>query len=265
MHSDEFLHATLRELALGAGLRIMAASRAGVAVEHKADGSPVTGADVAAEAFILDGLARQCRGIPCVAEEQVAAGYAPGALGRQFFLIDALDGTREFIAGSPDFTVNIGLVRDGRPVIGVVYAPARRQLYSGWRGGATVTTYGDDLRPGPALPIAARPCPDGPVVVVSRSRPPGATTTAFIARHAGAQVRAVGASLKFCLLASGQADFYPCFGRTMEWDTAAGHAVLLAAGGRVRTDDGAELGYAKRRQADADFANPWFVAEGASA
>lgn len=265
MYNDEIVYATMQKLALSAGLRIMDAFHAGVDVAYKSDGSPVTEADTLAETMILGGLARLGRNVQCVSEERVAAGHLPGELGREFFLVDALDGTREFVQRRPDFTVNIALIRDGRPVMGVVYAPARRELYSGWAGGATLATFAVDMRQLRSAAIEVRRRPPAVTIVTSHSRPSNAATDTFIARHGPAEVCPMGSSLKFGLIASGQADLYPCCGRTMEWDTAAGHAVLAAAGGRVVASDGAEIFYGKRNQLDGDFSNPWFIASGAPA
>ena len=250
-------------LALAAGAEIMDVYDAGITVEDKADSSPVTEADRRAEIVILQGLRESFPGIPCVAEEEVSSGLLPPDLGRAFFLVDPLDGTKEFIKRRPDFTVNIALVRDGVPVVGIVYAPAQRMLYGGRSGLAWSATVSEDHRVTSRSAMMVRACPPSRTIVASRShRTP--ETDAFIDRHAGCDIVSVGSSLKFCLLASGQADLYPRFGRTMEWDTAAGDAVLRAAGGSVRLVDGGDFLYGKRNQGhDADFANPWFIAQGA--
>lgn len=256
--------AELERLALAAGRRIMDIYRDGCAVEAKADASPVTEADRQAEALILEGLRKAAPGVPIVAEEEASAGRVPEALGELFFLVDPLDGTREFVNRRDDFTVNIALVRAGRPVQGVVYAPARNALYSAGPEGAEAASVSDNHVIIDRRPIATRPIADPPVIVASRShRTP--ETDAFIARHPGAEIVSVGSSLKFCLLAEGRADLYPRFGRTMEWDTAAGDAVLRAAGGTMTTATGEPFVYGRRNQADdADFANPHFIAEGAA-
>ncbi len=262
--SDDRMLARLEELALAAGREIMDVYHAGANVEHKADASPVTEADRRAEAVILAGLRESFPGIPCVAEEECSAGLLPGSLGEAFFLVDPLDGTKEFINRRPDFTVNIALVRNGEPVVGVVFAPASGKLYAGRPGEAwqaEVSAEGEVLA---RRSIQVRACGNSPVIVASRSHRTPETDT-FIADYPGAEIVSIGSSLKFCLLASGQADLYPRFGRTMEWDTAAGDAVLRAAGGSTRTVGGARFVYGKRNQPhDADFANSWFVAEGAS-
>jgi 3'(2'), 5'-bisphosphate nucleotidase len=257
---DASLLAVLEELALAAGRRIMEIYDAGLTVERKADSSPVTEADRAAEKIILQGLRTALPGIPCVAEEECAAGRAPAELGDTFFLVDPLDGTKEFINRRPDFTVNIALIRSGAPELGVVLAPATGRMYSGRLGGAEEMDIGADFTIASRRRITVRRDHRPPLIVASRSHRT-AETDAYIARFENAEIVSVGSSLKFCLLASGKADLYPRFGRTMEWDTAAGDAVLRAAGGMTYTLDGKPLLYGKRNQAeDVDFANPWFLA-----
>jgi 3'(2'), 5'-bisphosphate nucleotidase len=219
----------------------------------KGDGSPLTEADLAAHDAILAGLAEACPGIPVISEEDATRAEVPPD--GPFILVDPLDGTREFLSGSGDFTVNIALVEDGVPVAGVVYAPALGRL---WRGavGAGATLH----EAGAARPIAARtPQAGGLVAVASRSHR-DAETDAFLAGLPIAGLRSVGSSLKFCLVAEGEADLYPRFGPTMEWDTAAGQAVLEAAGGRVLTPSGQPFRYGK---AGAAWRNGAFVAWGA--
>jgi 3'(2'), 5'-bisphosphate nucleotidase len=252
--------AVLEHLALAAGRRIMEIYDAGLTVERKADSSPVTEADRAAERIILQGLRTAFPGIPCVAEEECAAGRAPAELGAAFFLVDPLDGTKEFINRRADFTVNIALVRAGAPELGVVLAPATGKMYSGRPGKAEEMDIGADFTIASRRPTAVRRDHRPPLIVASRSHRT-AETDAYISGFDGAELVSVGSSLKFCLLASGKADLYPRFGRTMEWDTAAGDAVLRAAGGVTFTLDGKPLLYGKRNQAeDVDFANPWFLA-----
>ena len=259
---DEDMLSLFEDLALRAGAEIMDVFRVGVSVDRKADDSPVTEADRRAEAVILAGLRKAFPDIPCVAEEEVSGGKIPQELGDEFFLVDPLDGTKEFIARRPDFTVNIALIRKGAPETGVVYAPAQGVLYSGRPGLAATVQVSADHVPGERRPIAVRRSGARKTIVASRSHRT-AETDDFIARYPGAEIVSVGSSLKFCLLASGQADLYPRFGRTMEWDTAAGDAVLRAAGGATRLVDGGSFVYGKRNQAsDVDFANPWFIAEG---
>jgi 3'(2'), 5'-bisphosphate nucleotidase len=238
---------------------------AGVILEHyrdrpaartKADQSPVTLADEAAEAVITPILEKLLPGVPVIAEEAAALHGLPSSEGyneRRFWLLDPLDGTKEFLSGNGEFTVNIALIEHGRPLLGVVGVPALDTVYTGGPGGATVQ-HGRD----PAKPIAARKQPPGGAIVLgSRSHGQGTELDAFLASQKVLEHRVAGSALKFCLVAEGVADLYPRFGRTMEWDTAAGHAVLNAAGGRVETLDGRELGYGKP-----GFDNPHFVARG---
>ena len=250
-------------LALSAGVKIMEIFHAGCAVDQKDDASPVTEADHASERIILDGLRTAFPSIPCVAEEEAAAGILPADLGHVFFLVDPLDGTKEFVKRSGDFTVNIALVRHGMPEIGVVYAPCSRRLFSGRPGRAEIVELdaNDDVSARHAISVRRGIAPL--TIVASRShRTP--ETDSFIRTLEAGEIVSVGSSLKFCLLANGEADLYPRFGRTMEWDTAAGDAVLRAAGGATATLDGKPLTYGKRNQPDdADFANPFFVARGA--
>jgi len=259
---DRTILGLIEPLALAAGRRTLEVRRQGVAVEAKADASPVTQADREAEEIILRGLRADFPGVPIVAEEEAASGLSPDAVGGAFFLVDPLDGTREFVRGGDDYTVNIALVRGGAPVVGVVYAPARYMLYTGRPGLAEAVTTDADHRPRERRTIAARPARTPLTVVASRSHNTP-ETDAFIARCEPAERVSVGSSLKFCLLAAGEADLYPRFGRTMQWDTAAGDAVLRAAGGRTCALDDAPLPYGPGTcPDDAPFANPHFIARG---
>ncbi len=259
--ADEAILGLFERLALDAGRAVMAVYATDFASVAKADASPVTAADHAAEKIILAGLRDELPGVPCVAEEEVAAGAAPDIGAGPFILVDPLDGTREFVSRNGDFTVNIALVRERVPAVGVVYAPARGMFYSGRPGVAYAATATDDGTIGERRPIRVRH-PRAPLSIVASRSHLTPETAAFIDLFPGAQTVSVGSSLKFCLLASGEADLYPRFGRTMEWDTAAGDAVLRAAGGRMRHADGGPFLYGKRGQAnDVDFANPWFVAD----
>ncbi len=247
------LLARLARLAELAGAAIMEVYARDFDVRAKADASPVTEADERAEVIIVAGLKELTPDIPVVAEEMVAAGRAPRIEDGPFWLVDPLDGTREFVGRNGEFTVNIALIRDSQPVLGVVTAPAAELGFAGalgrgawrWRGG------------GAREAIACRaPGEGGAVVVASRSH----MTTETEAWLAGVRIESLtraGSSLKFCRLAEGTADLYPRLGRTMEWDTAAGHAVLIAAGGRVETLDGAPLRYGKP-----GHENPHFIARG---
>jgi 3'(2'), 5'-bisphosphate nucleotidase len=217
----------------------------------------VTEADELAEKVILAGLARLDPAVPVIAEEAAAAGKCPPAAAR-FYLVDPLDGTKEFISRNGEFTVNIALIKDGIPVSGVVYAPALRQLYAGEAGkGAFIAAAEPDQTTLVWSPIVTRPRPaDGLTVVASRSHR-DKDTEAFLRTQQVKELISAGSSLKFCLLASGKADLYPRFGRTMEWDIAAGHAVLAAAGGRVETADGHPITYGKTARG---YDNPAFIA-----
>ena len=239
-----------------AGAVVMSVYDAAFEVRTKDDASPVTAADERAEALIVPALRALAPGIPVVAEEMTARGEAD-AIGRTFWLVDPLDGTKEFIGRNGEFTVNVALIHDGRPLLGVVGAPAKGRLFAGVVGqGAWVE---DDGVPG-RRPIRVRAVPaEGLTVVASRSHGDAAALDAFLAGRRVARLASAGSSLKLCLLAAGEADLYPRLGRTMEWDIAAGHAVLAAAGGDVGTLDGVPLAYGKP-----GFENPHFVARGAS-
>jgi 3'(2'),5'-bisphosphate nucleotidase len=253
----------LVEIALDAGEIVLSVYKSdGFDARAKADGSPVTEADAAAEALILARLQALEPNTPIVAEEQAAAGHIPVTAAR-FFLVDPLDGTKEFLNRNGDFTINIALIEHGEPVCGVVYAPAHGLIYAGQCGSGARMASVTDRAPGAWRQIEVRqPEAAGLAVVASRSHM-SAETSEFVARFAVADLVSAGSSLKFCRVAAGEADLYPRLGRTMEWDTAAGDAILRAAGGRVCTLDGQTLGYGKRNQdTDVDYANPWFVATG---
>jgi 3'(2'), 5'-bisphosphate nucleotidase len=242
-----------------AGGAIMAVYATDFAVRDKSDASPVTAADEAAEKIILNDLAMIAPGVPVVAEEAVAAGKVPIVADR-FFLVDPLDGTREFVSRRDEFTVNVALIEDGSPVLGVVFAPARRELYwgdVGARRAGHIDADPDGTMPSMGSNIYARVAPqDGLVAVASRShRTP--ETDALLARFPVREFRSIGSSLKFCLVATGEADVYPRVGTTMEWDTAAGHAVLTAAGGSVTGLEGEPFTYGKP-----GFRNGNFIAWG---
>jgi len=220
-------------------------------VRGKDDASPVTEADEKAEALILPALDALLPGVPVVAEEAVAAGHIP-EVSERFWLVDPLDGTKEFISRNGEFTVNIALIEHGRPVLGVVLAPALDRLFGGAVGaGAWIE------EAGVRRPISVRiPPAEGVTVVASRSHGDASALDAFLAPYKVAELRSAGSSLKICLVAAGEADLYPRLGRTMEWDIAAGHAVLAAAGGDLTVIDGAPLNYGKP-----GFDNPHFVAK----
>lgn len=258
--TDASLLDSMCALAVEAGAVILEIYARDFAVEHKADASPVTEADRRAEEIILRGLEKLAPQTPVLAEESAANGLIP-ELGEEFFLVDPLDGTKEFLSRNGEFTVNIALVRRGRPALGVVYAPALKALYAGGPGlGARIVDVGANGAQGPARPIAARSAPaSGLVAVASRShRSP--ETDVFLRTLKVDSFTAAGSSLKFCRLAEGAADVYPRLGRTMEWDTGAGHAVLEGAGGAVTVHpEGEPLRYGKRERG---FDNPFFIAWG---
>lgn len=249
--------------ALDAGRAILDVYRTGPHSSYKADRSPVTEADVRAEAIILTALSHAFPDIPIIAEESVAAGRIPAIEGDVFILVDPLDGTKEFINHYPDFTVNIALIEKGVPIAGMVYAPALNVAYLGYDKGAEKLTVDDDFSITERAAISCRQVATAPVCVASRSHN-SAETVDFIRKAGACDTRSIGSSLKFCLLAEGTADLYPRFGRTMEWDTAAGDAVLRAAGGQTVTVDGEPLRYGKTGETPAtNFANPDFIAWGA--
>jgi 3'(2'), 5'-bisphosphate nucleotidase len=235
-----------------AGKVIMAVQAADVGARRKPDGSPVCRADLEAEQLILARLAAILPNVAVIAEESFAPDGG-GPVPERFLLVDPLDGTREFLAGHRDFTVNIALIEAGQPVLGVVHLPALGTTYAGSRAGATMAAAG-----GPPQPITARAKPaDGLIVLASRSHGSTDAVERYLVDMHIAERIAAGSSLKFCRIAEGLADLYPRFGRTMEWDTAAGHAVLAAAGGSVVTTTGEPLAYGK-----SGFANPDFIARG---
>lgn len=246
----------LRTLALEAGARIMEIYESpDFAVRTKADASPVTDADEAADALISAGLRAAFPDIALVTEEQ-AATHAQTL--STFLIVDPLDGTKEFVNRRGDFTVNIAYVQDGVPLRGVVYAPARGRLFYTTADGRSVEETGPfGPEPGTLHPIGVNATPDNRAlrVVASKSHR-DQTTDQYIAQYAVADMASAGSSLKFCLVATGEADLYPRLGRTMEWDTAAGDAVLRGAGGEVvRLDDHQPLRYGKP-----GFENPYFIA-----
>jgi 3'(2'), 5'-bisphosphate nucleotidase len=242
---------SLVRIARAAGVVVMRHYEAGCDARIKADRSPVTDADEEAEKLILAELAATFPDVPVVAEEQAAAGRVV-SVGSRFFLVDPVDGTKEFVKRGGEFTVNIGEIVDGQPVAGVVFAPAIGRLFVGTVGHGAFEMVANSVRP-----ITVRkPEADGLVAVSSRSHPDAKTDallrTMPIKGHTNA-----GSSLKFCLVAAGEADIYPRAGRTMEWDTAAGHAVLAAAGGSVTNWDGTPFLYGKP-----GFENGPFIARG---
>ncbi len=252
----------METVAVAAGNVILDVYSSKLDVTFKSDLSPVTIADLRAEALIISELKRHFPQIPIVAEE---SGYVESCFisaNGFFFLVDPLDGTKEFVDGRSDFTVNIALIENGIPVLGVVYAPARRIAYSGSRDGAEKLSISGNNSVISRRPILTRSRANQLIAVSSRSHY-DARTESFLKEKKVRECRSVGSSLKFCLLAEGEADVYPRFGRTMEWDTAAGDAVLRGAGGITLNLDGSPLLYGKRgEERNADFANPSFIAWG---
>jgi len=255
---------TLCRIASQAGAAIMDHYETDVVVKEKDDKSPVTAADQDAEDIILPALRQAAPGIPIVSEEENAAGKKPET-GPAFFLVDPLDGTREFINKNGEFTVNIALIEDGNPTMGVVYAPAiGRMFYASGPGQAferqvTANHAGDiDEQSVPKKISVRTPVQEGLTIIASRSHRDHKTDE-YLAMYNVKEFLAAGSSLKFCLVATGEADLYPRHGRTMEWDTAAGHAVLSGAGGKVTEMDGTPLRYGKLSRG---LDNPFFVAKG---
>lgn len=260
-HSASPMLLALARIAYDAGEIILRHYAEEIVSHNKDDHTPVTAADVEAEKFILARLHHLVPGVPVVAEEEVAAGKTPKANGR-FFLVDPLDGTKEFINRNGEFTVNIAEIVDGKPVRGVVHAPAKERLFFGeLLSGA----YEIDAKPGgppdfaEARPIHARRAPlNGGLVAVASRTHRDKKTDEYLRSYPVKEFITAGSSLKFCLVAAGEADLYPRHGTTMEWDTAAGHAILAAAGGSLTKLDGSPFHYGKPR-----FENPHFVARGA--
>lgn len=239
-------------IARRAGDLVMEVYASDFSVRGKEDASPVTEADERAEHLIVPALQALSPDVPIVAEEAVAAGRVP-TVGERFWLVDPLDGTKEFISRNGEFTVNIALVENGVPVLGVVLAPALGRLFAGVRGQGAFVEEGGQRR---AIECRSVPA-EGLTVVASRSHGDAAALDAFLGGRKVAALKNAGSSLKLCLVAAGEADLYPRLGRTMEWDIAAGHAVLLAAGGSVSRLQGGPLTYGKP-----GFDNPHFVAAG---
>jgi len=252
----ERLTRVMRRLAIEAGERIMGIYRApDFEVRAKSDASPVTEADEAADALISAGLSEAFPDIPLITEEQAASHDRRAA---RFLIVDPLDGTKEFVQRRGDFTVNIAYVVDGVPLRGVVYAPAQERMFYTRADGTAVEEEGpfDADTPGATRPLRVAAPDNAALMVVASKSHRDAATDAYIGRYAVRDMRSAGSSLKFCLVASGEADLYPRLGRTMEWDTAAGHAVLLGAGGQVvRFDTHEPLTYGKP-----GYENPFFIA-----
>ena len=247
-------------IASEAGKLIMASRKSGTSVNLKSDGSPVTAADVQAEKLIRARLDTIMPDVAIVAEESFEAGQA-GPAPERFLLVDPLDGTREFVSGSDEFTVNIALIEAAEPVVGTIYAPALGHLYL-----AGATAFRADVQAGEAVPalaalsvIGTSPVPAAGMRAIGSRSHMDADTERWLRGLPVAELRSAGSSLKFCLIARGDADVYPRMAPTMEWDTAAGHAILIAAGGCVMALDGTPLRYGKT---DGGFKNHGFVAWG---
>jgi 3'(2'), 5'-bisphosphate nucleotidase len=251
MQLEEPLEDVIR-LARDAGREVLSVYGSECGVQSKGDGSPVTEADHRAQEIICAGLERLDPDLPIVAEEDGRHEYG-GRLPNRFWLVDPLDGTKEFLSRNGEFTINIALIADGAPVLGVIFAPALDRLFACSAESGALADDASGQRP-----ISTRPVPAaGPTVVSSRSHgDPEALQRCLGDRRLGASICA-GSSLKFCLVAAGEADLYPRLGRTMEWDTAAGDAILRAAGGTVTDLDGTPLRYGKP-----GFENPHFLAQG---
>jgi len=258
MKARDELALQLGNIVLEAGKVIMAVRTSDVGARRKPDGSPVCDADIKAEQLILARLAALMPKVAVIAEESFAP-HRDGPVPERFFLVDPLDGTREFLAGHQDFTVNIALVENQDPIAGAICAPALDQVYL-----AGATAYRADSAAGGNLPdtmkvITTGPVPDAGLRAVASRSHMNAPTQAWLAQHRVGEPQRAGSSLKFCLIARGDADVYPRIAPTMEWDTAAGHAILNAAGGCVLGLDGSPLRYGKN---DAGFKNDGFIAWG---
>jgi len=230
--------------------------RSGLAVTTKADESPVTVADQRAERLILARLADSFGDIPIISEEDASEFGTPDAIGPRFFLVDPLDGTKAFVRDDPNFTVNIGLIVDGRPVAGAVAAPATGETWFTEDRGARKRKFGEAA----SHLIQTRPAGDHPLALISHTMSAEALEDLKL-RYGFTRTQPMDSSIKLCRIAEGAADIYPRHGPTMEWDIAAGQAILEAAGGSVITPEGASLGYGKAAEG---FRNGWFVARGAA-
>ncbi|MDG1857770.1 MAG: 3'(2'),5'-bisphosphate nucleotidase CysQ [Emcibacteraceae bacterium] len=236
---------TLRETAVEAGLKILEVQKGNLGITVKGDQSPVTIADQQAEIIILRDLLKVAPDIPIIAEESVSAGIIPETK-ECFWLVDPLDGTKEFISGGTDFTVNIALIENGIPTFAIIYVPATEKLFTAF--GSNKATL-QAVKNGKISPkekrINVRPVPDNGMTAVASKSHMDENTAAFLKDHNIENTVSVGSSLKFCIVAEGGADIYPRFGPTMEWDIAAGHAILNAAGGSVTNPDGTPFQYQK--------------------
>lgn len=250
----------LARIALDAGQLIMTVYESDFSVDRKDDASPVTEADQKAETLILKALRALDPDLPIIAEESAAAGDIPDH-GYRFALVDPLDGTKEFVNRNGEFTVNIAIIEHGRPVMGVVYAPALDRLFvaethnSAWQ--ATVKPGGEV--PSQTAPLRIRTASNSGLIAIASKSHRSKETDEWLEKYPISEIKGAGSSLKFCLIAAGEADLYPRLGRTMEWDTAAGQAVVEAAGGRVLTETGEPLLYGKKER---EYDNPYFIVYG---
>lgn len=252
----------LARIALDAGQLIMQVYATDFDIARKADTSPVTEADEKAEALIIKALKAADPDLPIIAEEAASAGTIP-AHGGRFALVDPLDGTREFINKRGEFTVNIAIIEHGVPIMGVVYAPALNRLFV---AEDRLTAWQAEAAPGAPLPtpdqrtpLHIRKAPAGGLTAIASKSHRSPETDAFLQTQPIQDIISAGSSLKFCLIAAGEADLYPRHGRTMEWDTAAGQAVAEAAGARVTQLDGQDMRYGK---AERGYDNPHFIVWG---
>lgn len=254
------LLAPIADLASEAGARILEIAEKGFAARTKADQSPVTAADEAAEAILTEGLARLLPDVPVIAEESVSR-HEPAHPPAAYFLVDPVDGTREFIAGRSEYTVNVALIENHQPVLGVIYAPALHLLYAGCGGRALRAEVepGDRFDPARVAEIRARPRPERLVALLSRTHP-DAKSDEFLTRLPVDRTERLGSSLKFARIAEGVADVYARLATVNEWDIGAGHALLAAAGGSVTAPDGGMIAYGTRERG---FRIDGFVAWGA--
>ncbi|CCB65204.1 MULTISPECIES: 3'(2'),5'-bisphosphate nucleotidase CysQ [unclassified Hyphomicrobium] len=255
---------TLERIAIEAGTLIAKIRQGGANVMTKSDGSPVTDADQAAEDLIVRALQRVAPDIPIIAEESAASCVADHSTSRALFFVDPLDGTKEFIRGRPDYTVNICLVENRKPKLGVVFAPARGELFSSDGLASYRSAILQDASIGERSQIRAS-CGDGRLTAVASASHGNVETEDFLQKLPVDRKVSVGSSLKFCLVAMADAHIYPRFGRTMQWDTAAGDAVLRGAGGCTLTSDGRELEYGVPCAADGSYDNPHFISYGGDA
>jgi 3'(2'), 5'-bisphosphate nucleotidase len=255
MSKDAELGRVLADIVEEAGAEIMPLWKSELAVDRKADFSPVTEADRRGEALILKRLAERFPGVPVVSEEDASESGVPRQIGPRFFLVDPLDGTKAFVRGDEHWTVNIGLIQDGRPVAGAVSAPAWDRTWYTTSGGAEQRTISGRK----VKPVRVRPWPAGQsMCVISHTMKPEVEAE-LRGKYGYAETLAMDSSAKLCMVADGTADIYPRHGTTMEWDIAAAHAVLEAAGGSLKTPEGGVFRYGKAAEG---FKNGWFVARG---